>query len=180
MNEDPSATSKTGAALRQSPAEHPVDTETWVKLTPVDLLSRLTVGSWIALVALVAGAYSVGVASTKWGVVQAMFAGQATSTPIAEFTSKAIFEKQTCEVNAGSETLVLFVKDVSIARGVLEIEIGLKGGKREFVQIAPNTPKAIAAGARVYEVVVHDLAQSSLGQDIAVVSLTQKVAATAQ
>lgn len=156
-------------------AEASVDAEAWVKLTPVDLLKRLTIGSWVALAALLASAFSVGVASTKWSVVQGLFAGQTTSIPIAEFTSKAVLEKQTYEIRAASETLVLFVREVSIARKVLEIDIGVKGKKREFAQIAPNTPKTIVAGARVYEVVVHDLAQSSMGQDIAVASLTQLV-----
>ena len=142
------------------------------------LLDHVPLGIWIGAVSVLGTAYSLGVASANTSVIQAIFARD-TRLKLADFQSKAITEKGTYVIDVGASSITLFVQDVSIARQVLVVKAGITHGTMsEPISVAPNQVGVIPVGPRVYELVVHDLARASFGQDIAVVSLAQRSEAT--
>ena len=68
----------------------------------------------------------------------------------------------------------LIVHDVSVARRVLKVEIGLSGGARQSVQIEVNKETPVILGAKVYVLTANEVYDINPGPDIAALSIVEK------
>lgn len=137
------------------------------------LIAHVPISMWISALAILASAFSAGIAATKLPLVQSAFATQ-TAAPAGDFINKAVTERGNYVIGANPSQVYLHVMDVSVARKMVTIEVGPAGSTRERVDVRPNQERAIPLGAKVYSFVVHDVAAASLGPDIAVVSFVEK------
>ena len=124
---------------------------------------------WKALTGLFAAIAAIASSAGEWRPI--LFPVQQTAQ-LTNFINRIVEEGGRYTITTESIQIELIVRDVSVARRLLKVEIGLSGGVRQSVQFDVNKETPVALGSKVYVLVAHDVYNGA--PDIAVLSITEK------
>lgn len=161
----------TGAEKKEGPQASVEERETiswFIKHAPLSF--------WTLLAVAFSSVYSAGIASANvpivQGVIESLFADK-KPVDVNSFVNKAVTEKGTYTVGKGPDMIEIYIADVSVARQMAALEIGLMGREKKKFTVTPNTETSVPIGTKVFRLLVHDLADATVGADIAVISFQQ-------
>ncbi len=131
----------------------------------------MSTNGWKGLTAFFALLSTIAGTASEWRPI--LFPVQQTAQ-ITNFTNKIVEEGGRYTIITDSIQIELIVHDVSVARRVLKVEIGLSGGARQSVQIEVNKETPVILGAKVYVLTTNEVYDINPGPDIAALSIVEK------
>ncbi|MDH0866998.1 hypothetical protein [Mitsuaria sp. GD03876] len=153
----------------QSVAENPPYPQ---KVTYAWLRAQVPVQFWLWFGGLIATAFVGGFTVANLPLVQRMFSPK-DAVDVASFVNKSVVEGGSYTLGAGSSAIEIYVDDVVVRRRVVKLNVGLRGGTKERIEVGLNQERQLRIGNAVFSMVVHDIADIKYGRDVAVMSLRQ-------